>query len=345
MVKVYDLFNQILSCYASNSCFPLHYEGPIDRHPMHNIASIDLGSYTARLLIARVGDDGGVFEPLMRNRSYIYLAEDFDPVLKRISKEASARAVTVLKDFSRTIEDWQVKRVVAVATGVVRKAANRNGFLKEVFRESGLRVSVISGEKEARLTSKGALGALGINKPPFFVFDLGGGTTEFLCHGKDGRVVDSVSLGAMMLTNAFLLSDPPAENEMKALVEHIDQTLDQKCPSTPANGPVIGTGGTVAALCVMQNGISQNDIVPEKINGFVLSLFEVEACLEKMCRLTTAERIDTLGLDSGRARVLVAGAAVVARLLRRLKVNELLVSMSDLLEGALMDFLEGEQHG
>ena len=317
---------------------------------MHNIASIDLGSHTARLLIARVGDDDGVFEPLMRKRSYIYLAGDFDPVLKRISKEASARAVTVLKEFSRIIEDWQVKRVVAVATGVVRQAVNRNGFLKEIFEESGLRVSAISGEKEAQLTSKGALGALGIKNPPFFVFDLGGGTTEFLLslfpgHGKEGRVVGSVSLGAMMLTNAFLLSDPPAEKEMKALVEHIDQILDLKCLSFPANGPVIGTGGTVAALCAMHNGFSQNAVVPEKINGLVLSLSQVEACLEKMCRLTIVRRIERLGLDSGRARVIVAGAAVVARLLRHLKVSELLVSMSDLLEGALMDFLEGEQHG
>jgi len=317
---------------------------------MHNIASIDLGSYTARLLIARVGDDGGYFRPLVRKRSYIYLAGDFDPVSKRISKEASARAVTVLREFSRIIVDWQVKRVVAVATGVVRKAANRNGFLKEIFEESGLRVSVISGEKEARLTSKGALGALGVKNPPFFVFDLGGGTTEFLLslfpgHGKEGMVAGSVSLGAMMLTNAFLLSDPPAEKEMKALVEHIDQILDRKCPSFPANGPVIGTGGTVATLCAMHNGVSQNAVVPEKVNGLVLALFEVESCLEKMYSLTTARRIERLGLDSGRARVMVAGTAVVARLLRHLKASELLVSMSDLLEGALMDFLEGEQHG
>ena len=155
-------------------------KGPLTTIPMYNIASIDLGSHTARLLIARVGDDYGVFEPLMRKRSYIYLAGDFDPVLKQISTQASSRAVTVLKEFSRIIEDWQVKRVVAVATGVVRKAENRNGFLKEIFEETGLRVSAISGEKEARLTSKGALGALGVKNPPFFVFDLGGGTTEFL---------------------------------------------------------------------------------------------------------------------------------------------------------------------
>jgi len=325
-------------------------KGPLTTIPMYNIASIDLGSLTARLLIARVGDDCGYFKPLMRKRSYLYLAGDFDPVLKQISTQASSRAVTVLKEFSRIIEDWQVKRVVAVATGVVRKAENRNGFLKEIFEETGLRVSAISGEKEARLTSKGALGALGVKNPPFFVFDLGGGTTEFLLslfpeHGKEGMVVDSVSLGAMMLTNAFLLSDPPAEKEMKALVEHIDQTLEKKCPSFPENGPVIGTGGTVAALCTMHHGISQNTVVPEKINGLVLTLSQVESCLEKMCCLPIVRRIERFGLDSGRARVIVAGAAVVARLLRHLKVSELLVSMSDLLEGAVMDFLEGEQHG
>ncbi|MCF8128577.1 MAG: hypothetical protein K9N10_08680 [Deltaproteobacteria bacterium] len=311
----------------------------------NTIASIDLGSHTARLLIARVEDGCGTFEPLLRRRSYLYLARDFDPVLKRISTEASARAITVLGDFSRAIKDWRTQDVVAVATGVVRKAVNRDLFLRAVFEETGLRVTVITGEEEALLTGKGALWALGVKKPPFFVFDLGGGTTEFFCHSDEGRWVNSVSLGAMMLTNAFLAADPPTRREMKALVEHIDETLDRKCPPFASNGPVIGTGGTVAALCALQNSISQHAIVPEKINGLALGLFEVESCLEKMRRLTTAQRIERLGLDSGRARVLVAGSAVVARLLRYLKVSEFRVSMSDLLEGALMEFLEGERHG
>ena len=315
---------------------------------MNDIASIDLGSHTARLLIAGVGKDGEMFEPLMRKRSYVYLAGDFDPVLKRISTEASARAVTVLKAFSRAINDWQAKRVVAVATGVVREAANRDEFLGEVFLKSGLRVKAISGEREAFLTGKGALGALGINEPPFLVFDLGGGTTEFLCQrekgGKEGIAVKSVSLGAMVLTKVFLKSDPPLEREMNALSEHIDQTLNRKCPYFPENAPVIGTGGTVAALCAMHNDILLNEIVPERINGLKLTLFQIESCLEKMRHLTIARRIER-GLDSGRSQVIVAGAAVVARLLRHLNASELTVSMSDLLEGALMDFLEGEQYG
>jgi exopolyphosphatase / guanosine-5'-triphosphate,3'-diphosphate pyrophosphatase len=312
---------------------------------MCNIASIDLGSHTARLLIARVGDDPGSIKPLMRKRSYLYLARDFDPVLKRISAEASARAATILKDFSRAMAEWHVKRVVAVATGVVRKAANKTEFLAEVFEKSGLRVKTISGEREALLTGKGALGALDINEAPSFIFDLGGGTTEFLCHGEAGTVARSISLGAMVLTKAFLKSDPPLEREMKALKEYIDQVLNRKCPYFPVNEPVIGTGGTVVALCAMQNDILLNEIVPERINGLKLTLFQIESCLEKMRPLTVARRIERLGLDSGRSQVMVAGAVVVARLLRHLNAEALSVSMSDLLEGALMDFLEGEQHG
>ena len=312
---------------------------------MHNIASIDLGSHTARLLIGRAGDDFETFVPLARKRSYLYLAGDFDPVRKRISKEGSARAVEVMKDFSKVLLDWRVKRVVAVATGVIRAAANRDEFLRRIFEGSGLRVSAISGETEALLTGKGALGALGIKAPPFFVFDLGGGTTEFLCHGEEGLVVKSVSLGAMVLTKAFLTSDPPAPTEMKALKKHINQTLEQECPPFPANGPVVGTGGTITALCAMHNGILLNAIAPDRINGLKLTLFQIESCLDKMRRLTKVQRVKRLGLDSGRAQVMVAGAAVVAQILRHLGANELTVSMSDLLEGALMDFFEGEQYG
>ncbi|EFK06566.1 Ppx/GppA phosphatase family protein [delta proteobacterium NaphS2] len=312
---------------------------------MNHIASIDMGSHTARMLIARVNEDGRTFEPLLRKRSYIYLAKDFDPVLKRLSTVGSSRTSAVLRDFSEAMEHWQVTRIVAIATGVVREAANRDDFLAEILKKTGLAVTAISGEKEALLTGRGALQALNIKTPPFFVFDLGGGTTEVVCHGKEGLMVDSLPLGAMVLTRAFLSSDPPGHKEMTGLLKHIDQLIHEKCPAFEARGPVIGTGGTVAALYALQKGTSLSALAPEKINGFSLSLFEIEACLEKMRPLTTAQRIERLGLDQGRAQILLAGTAVVSRLLQYLNAGALLVSMNDLLEGALLALLEGEQYG
>lgn len=305
---------------------------------MNRLASIDLGSHTARLLVARETDPL-TYEPLTRERSYIYLAKGFDPVLKRITQTGAERAIKVLKDFSRIIREWGVDRVAAVATGVIREAANRDEFLLRVYEKTGINVTAISGEKEALLTARGALGALGIITPPYFLFDLGGGTTEIVCHEKKEKpLVDSLSLGAMVLTDAFLSSDPPLDREMIGLLNHIDSRLREKCPPFEGKGPVIGTGGTVTALYALLNGISLDAIVPERINGQGLALFQVTGCLEEMRRLTTKQRIEQMGLDSGRAQVMVAGAAVVRGLLRHLKAGDLLVSMSDLLEGALMDF-------
>jgi exopolyphosphatase/guanosine-5'-triphosphate,3'-diphosphate pyrophosphatase len=148
-----------------------------------------------------------------------------------------------------------------------------------------------------------------------------------------------------MLTKAFLTSDPPLETEMSVLFKHIDRLLDEKCPLFQAEGPVIGTGGTVAALYALNKGMSLGAIVPEAINGRVLAFSEITSCLEKIRRLSTAQRIEDLNIDLGRAQVLVAGAAVVSKLLRHVNASELLVSMSDLLEGVLMELPEGEQHG
>ncbi len=312
---------------------------------MVTIASIDLGSHTARLLMGRAKEGFETFVPLVRKRSYLRLAGDFDPARKWISKEGSARTIAVLKDFSRDIERFRVNRVIAVATGVIREAANKDAFLAEIFEACGLHVQVISGETEALLSGKGALGGLDIKTPPFLVFDLGGGTTEFLCHGEAGMTVKSVPLGAMVLTKAFLTTDPPAPAEMKALNDHIGQTLARECLTFTANGPVIGTGGTIIALCAMHHDILLNDIAPERINGLKLTLFQVERCLDKMRCLTKSQRMKALGLDSGRADIMVAGAAAAAQILRFLGERELTVSMCDLLEGALMDFFEGEQHG
>ncbi len=313
---------------------------------MVTLASIDLGSHTARLLVARMGENGLVSEPLNRERAYVYLAKDFDPALKRISAAGRARAVSVLKDFMRVAESRGVTGIAAVATGVIREAANREDFLLELSEKTGVDVTAISGQEEAMLTAKGVIGALDIKTPPFFIFDLGGGTTEIVCRRTgDAAVVTSLPLGAMKLTNAFLKSDPPLDKEIRALEEHVYGLLNEKCPFFEAEGPVIGTGGTVTALYAMHNGIPHHAIVPENINGRVLGRSGIQAALDGMRRLTTAQRIERLGLDSGRAQVMVAGALAVTGLLRHLKAREITVSMSDLLEGVLTDYLEGEQYG
>ena len=104
---------------------------------MANLASIDIGSHTARLLITRQMHLPGTFESLYRRRAYIRLAEDLGrQVQERISSEAMDRTLDVLADFNRILEEYDVRDVHAIATGVVRGASNRDRFLDLIYKKT-----------------------------------------------------------------------------------------------------------------------------------------------------------------------------------------------------------------
>jgi exopolyphosphatase/guanosine-5'-triphosphate,3'-diphosphate pyrophosphatase len=150
-------------------------------------ASIDIGSHTARLLIADKSGPQGILRPLIRKRDYIRLSEGFDRAgEKTIQPNAIDRTLDALKGFSQTLKTFDVGSVHAVATGLFREAANRDEFLDRIYESTGIRVRTITGDEEALLTGKGVLNALDIRKKPFIIFDLGGGSTEFLS-GRGGR--------------------------------------------------------------------------------------------------------------------------------------------------------------
>jgi len=316
-----------------------------------NFASIDIGTHTARILIAQKLGPPGLFRPLFRDRTYIRLGGDFDySGGKSIHPDAISRTVKALRDFSQYLEDFDVQRVLAVATGVVREASNRELFLGSLHESTGLKVRPIGGDEEARLTGKGVLHALGVQEGPFVIFDLGGGSTEFFLGGNHTPVVRSIPIGALTLTQRYLKSDPPDEGEISFLSEYIDKSF-KELHSTNSLGRInvtdvcllMGTGGTVTTLAAMLYGIPAQEIVPERVNGLILEKSALKALFGKMRKLNLAERRGLPGLDPGKAGVILAGALVVLRVFSILRSSQMTVSLSDLLEGILINHFEGEK--
>jgi exopolyphosphatase/guanosine-5'-triphosphate,3'-diphosphate pyrophosphatase len=302
-------------------------------------ASIDIGSHTARLLIAEKSGSQGILRPLIRKRDYIRLSEGFDRAGKRIIQpDAIDRTLDVLRGFSRSLKTFDVGSVHAVATGLFREAANRDEFLDRIYESTGIRVRTITGDEEALLTGKGVLNALDIRKKPFIIFDLGGGSTEFLS-GRGGRqTVRSIPLGAGILTQAYLKADPPEKDEIRVLSTYIDQILTESGMREVGAGDdylVVGTGGTVTTLGAMTHRVPVEDITPEVINGLTIERSQIEGLFYRLRNLTLEERAKLPGLDTGRAGVIVAGSLIVIRILHFFKSVQLTVSMSDLLEAIL----------
>ena len=302
------------------------------------VASIDLGSHTARLLIARQSGSSGPLRPLVRKRAYIGLAEGFEHGGKRIvAPDAFALVVEAIQGFSSQIADFNVRQVYGVATGIIRDAINRDRFLDHIYEQTNIRIGLISGEREALLSGKGALRALNIREGPSLVFDLGGGTTEFFYDNKGNVEAKSVPVGAVALTKEFIRSDPPNETELDFLSKETDQRLKNAHIGRARDHIVIGTGGSVTTLAAMLHRIPSDDISPERVNGLRLTLPQVAVCFEEMRNMNVEERMGLPGLDRERAGVIVAGALVVVGIMKYLGAFELIVSMSDLLEGLFID--------
>ena len=122
-----------------------------------------------------------------------------------------------------------------------------------------------------------------------------------------------------------------------AISKETDQRLKNAHIVLAREHVVIGTGGSVTTLAAMFHRIPSDDLTPERVNGLTLTLPQVVARFEEMRNLNVEQRVRLPGLDPERADVIVAGALVVMRIMVFFGVPELIVSMSDLLEGLLIE--------
>ena len=277
---------------------------------------------------------------LQRKRAYIRLAESFSRHGSlRIQPEAIERTLGTLEEFATVAEKLRVESIQAVCTGVVREADNRDDLLKQILDRTGIQARIISGDEEARLTAKGVLHALRFQGRSSMIFDLGGGSTEFV-YGKQGHQrVQSLALGAMVLTQKYLMSDPPGEEEMGALEREVDDLLKKAFPGAgflEEEGFLVGTGGTVTTLGAMLHHVGIEEISPKRMNGLILRKEQLEDLFDRLRTATLNERLALPGLDRGRADVIPAGCAAVLSILRYFRSRQLVVSLSDLLEGMVL---------
>ena len=317
---------------------------------MKNIfAAIDIGTHTARLLIATVDADSMRIKDIAGSRNYIRLGEAWcnegDVILGDAALE---RTVLAIKAFSEIIFGFDVCSVRAVGTGILREASNREEFLDLVSKRTGIRIETISGEEEARLSAKGVASALGLGDDPFFLFDLGGGSTEFYLQAEGRSETTSLPIGAMRMKRRFITEDPPDRRSVEMIESYVEECVSKALGHMKLRKstvpPVIGTGGTVVALACINKGLNISQISRESVNCLPLERIRVDGMLEEFASMRLEKLISYKGLDAQRAEVIIAGAAIVSTLFRLLDKNSISVSMSDLLDGLILESHGGKRY-
>ena len=296
------------------------------------VAAVDLGTNSTRLLVADVDD--GRLDEVSRRQKITRLGEAVDE-RKRLLPVPIARVRHVLTDFRREAERLGAERTLAVATSAVRDAENGEAFLGEIEWSYGFQTRLLSGHEEAQLTFRGASTGRKVAEDTL-VIDIGGGSTELVVGGPDGlRFHDSLDLGGVRLTERFLHSDPPTEEELEACGAVVRALLAERVPREVRPRTAIGVAGTITSLAALDLGLAEYD--PDRVHGHRLSREGVLRQLERLASLPLAERRELPALDPDRAPVIVAGTVILREVLDHFGLDGLEASERDILDGAALE--------
>ena len=296
------------------------------------VAAVDLGTNSTRLLVADVDD--GRLDEVSRRQKITRLGEAVDE-RKRLLPVPIARVRNVLTDFRREAERLGAERTLAVATSAVRDAENGEAFLGEIEWSYGFQTRLLSGHEEAQLTFRGASTGRKVAEDTL-VIDIGGGSTELVVGGPDGlRFHDSLDLGGVRLTERFLHSDPPTEEELEACGAAVRALLAERVPREVRPRTAIGVAGTITSLAALDLGLAEYD--PDRVHGHRLSREGVLRQLERLASLPLAERRELPALDPDRAPVIVAGTVILREVLDHFGLDGLEASERDILDGAALE--------
>lgn len=304
-----------------------------------SIAAVDLGSNSFRLEVGRVVDDQIYTLDSLKESVRLASGLQADKSLDQASQE---RALTALSRFGERIRGLPPEAVRAVATNALRVAKNATAFLVEAEQALGFPIEIIAGREEARLIYIGAVHSLPASDEQRLVFDIGGGSTEFIIgDGMKPLCLESLFMGCVSYSLRFfpdgvmdrrrLLDAQMAAAKEVSLIAHAYQKTGW--------GEAIGSSGTAKAIAEI---LEQNNLNPGGVSGIT------RQGLDRLCALMIRfKRMDALplkGVRSDRIPVLPGGVAIMSAILDTLGLAHVTYADGALRLGVLYDLLGRFHH-
>ena len=290
------------------------------------VAVVDVGSNTARLLVAVVGADGTV-TPIEESRSYLRLGAELERV-DSLGRRKLDEAADVCGSFAHRAAALGAARAAVIVTAPGRHGTSGDALIRTLARATGLEVRALSGDEEGRLAFDGAIARADKGLPEVVaVVDVGGGSTEVAVGTPllGAAWVRSVDLGALRLTRACLAGDPPTPAEVAAATRQVTRAFAGI--DAPAPDLALAVGGSARAVA--------------RIVGRTFDADDLDEVVDRLSHRSTVKVGRSFGMDSGRAETVLAGALLLAEASRVLG-RPLELARGGLREGAALA-LAGEE--
>jgi exopolyphosphatase/guanosine-5'-triphosphate,3'-diphosphate pyrophosphatase len=337
----------------------------------HNpaIASIDLGTNSCRLLIARVNIaslNATYFRSRPRQNAW-KIVDSLSRIVRLgeglhdgnlLSEDAMNRAIEALKLCKEKIIHHNVLKIRAVATEACRRAHNKDVLIRRAKEEAGIDIEIISSTEEAQLAITGCAGVLDSKIPYALAFDIGGGSTELAWlsinkeHSKKPgypvsfNIMGSISLpyGVVTVSEAYgnHASNPKVCEELSAKIE-ADLEVFFQCHDIDfyvkkGDVQLIGTSGTVTTFAAMVLNLSRYD--RSSIDGATIDIVDLERVSNEILNMTEKEKHDHPCIGTSATDLIIVGSAILRGIYKRANVEKMRIADRGVREGLLVNLLK-----
>lgn len=297
------------------------------------VAAIDIGSNAIRFMAAE----------FLNSSQCIVLESERAPIRLgagtfsngRLASDETKAALQALARFQERLRILNIEHYRVIATSAVRESSNGKKFAQRVYEQLGIPLEIVSGSEETQLVYRSLKSLISLDKNPWLLANLGGGSLEVALVNKEGVLTSEThTIGAVRLLEEFKFSaDNPAQL-MRLLNEYV-ATLRLSLGNIrrPLAG-FIATGGNIEELAKMANA-------PQSANGIRnLSISALKRLMEELPRLSVKERMVRWGMYQDRADVIMPAAVVYAHLSAVSGQESMLVPYVGTKEGILLDLVD-----
>ncbi len=301
------------------------------------IASIDIGSNTVLLLIAEYDPSSQRIVTIENHYKTPRLGEGLK-LGDTINETKINLLRNILLDYKNIVLKNGCSVILLKATNAFRIASNSTGIVNFIKKMDSLKIEIISGDEEARLTFLGSAFPFSDNETKS-VIDIGGGSTEII-YGNQKEIFfkKSFDIGVVSLSEKFLLPLPPSKESIEEAEKYLDRILLEISDILPPNVKTIAVAGTPTTLSCIKQGIR---IYDEKlVDNSTLTTSEIQYILDQL------KKIDKLKVSlkygevvNGREELMLAGTIILQIIMQKLKLENITVSSKGLRYGAVIDYL------
>ncbi|KFI63886.1 Ppx/GppA phosphatase family protein [Bifidobacterium cuniculi] len=300
---------------------------------------LDIGSNTVHMLIVDAVL-GARPEPEASCKTTVRLM-DYTKDDGSIRKSGVEALLAAVDEAMRLAEQYKISQLLALATSAIHEAPNGNRIIHRIEEAIGQRVTVLSGDDEARLTFLAARRWYGWDAGRLLVIDIGGGSLEVaLGDDEEPAIAASSRAGAGVVTRDFLPGGMGSAKDVAAARKKVRKMIAPVVDAVPRedfSSHAVGTSKAIRSLARLAGSVLHQS---GREDALVVQHSQLEDWLPRLAAIEPAQRAALPGITQDRAKTIVGAGIVAVEVMDALGIEEIEVCPWALREGAILRWLD-----